>query len=142
MYGAFVTSITISNWLYLTVIVTSFYMALGKRKNELVHKGENTARKVLDEYTVEFLDKSTAIMLALAIMCYALWSLDSTTIAHYGTDRLVWTVPLVILITMKYNPDIETKTDGDPVEILTHDKFLIALVTIYVCLMAVLLYCF
>lgn len=79
-------------------------------------------------------------MLALTIMCYALWCFDSTTIAHYGTDRLVWTVPLVILITLKYNLDIEVSTDGDPVEILTHDKFLIFLVTVYIVLMAALLY--
>lgn len=142
MYGAFVTNITISNWLYLTVIVTSFYMALGKRRNELVNKGERFARKVLNKYTVGFLDKGTTIMLALTITCYALWCLDSTTIAHYGTDRLVWTVPLVIMITLKYNLDIEINNDGDPVEILTHDKALITLVAIYICLMTALLYCF
>lgn len=142
MYGAFVTGIVISNWLYLTVIVTSAYMALGKRRNELITKGENSSRKVLDKYSIGFLDKSMTMMLTSTIMCYALWCLDSETIARYGTNRLIWTVPLVIMITLKYNLDIEKKDDGDPVEILTHDVFLILLVLVYVCVMAGLLYFF
>ncbi len=35
LYGAMITEITISNWLYLTVIALAFYFALGKRRNEL-----------------------------------------------------------------------------------------------------------
>ena len=35
LYGAWITNIDISNWLYLTVIAASFYFALGKRRNEL-----------------------------------------------------------------------------------------------------------
>ena len=142
MYGAFVTGIVISNWLYLTVIVASAYMALGKRRNELNSNGSNISRKVLDKYTIGFLDKSMVMMLTSTIMCYALWCLDSTTIERYGTDGLIWTVPLVIIITLKYNLDVEKKDDGDPVEILTHDVFLVVLVLAYICIMAGLLYIF
>lgn len=41
LYGALVTEITISNWLYLTVITLSFFFAFGKRRNELkyINKG-------------------------------------------------------------------------------------------------------
>ena len=35
LFGASVTGITISNWLYLTVVSISFYLALGKRRGEL-----------------------------------------------------------------------------------------------------------
>ncbi|MBO4449628.1 MAG: decaprenyl-phosphate phosphoribosyltransferase [Clostridiales bacterium] len=140
MYGAFVADIAISNWLYLTVIAASFYMALGKRRNELVNTGEDTTRKVLKEYTVGFLDKAMTAMLSLTIMCYALWSVDNTTVQHYGSNNIIWTVPLVIIIILKYNLDLEKKTDGDPVEVFTHDGILISLVAVYACFMVTLLY--
>lgn len=140
VYGAFVADIVISKWLYLTVIAASFYMALGKRRNELVNTGEDTARIVLKEYTVGFLDKAMTAMLSLTIMCYALWSVDNTTLLRYGSNYLIWTVPLVIIIILKYNLDLEKKTDGDPVEIFTHDGVLISLVAVYACFLVVLLY--
>ena len=40
LYGALVTGITISNWLYLTVIALAFYFSLGKRRNELKQLGD------------------------------------------------------------------------------------------------------
>lgn len=140
VYGAFVTGIVISNWLYLTVIAASFYMALGKRRNELLHKGEASTRKVLEKYTIGFLDKGSTVMLSLTIISYALWSFDAETVTNHGTNLLIWSVPVIILITLKYNLDIEKNTDGDPVEILTHDKSLIALVVLYACLMIALIY--
>lgn len=140
VYGAFVTGIVISNWLYLTVIAASFYMALGKRRNELLHKGEASTRKVLEKYTIGFLDKGSTVMLSLTIISYALWSFDAETVTNHGTNLLIWSVPVIILITLKYNLDIEKNTDGDPVEILAHDKSLIALVVLYACLMIALIY--
>ena len=43
---------------------------------------------------------------------------------------------------MKYNLDIEINNDGDPVEILTYGKALIALIAVYAYVMAALLYNF
>ena len=56
MYGAIVTNITISNWLYLTVMAFAFYFALGKRRNELRQSGDGETRPVLKEYPQKFLD--------------------------------------------------------------------------------------
>ena len=106
----------------------------------MIRKETNSSRKVLEKYTVGFLDKGMTIMLTMTIMCYALWCLDSATIEHYGSDRLVWTVPFVIMITLKYNLEVEKNADGDPVEVLLHDKILILMVAFYVMLMVTLLY--
>ena len=37
---------------------------------------------------------------------------------------MLWTVPLIIVIFMKYSLDIEGDSDADPVEVLVHDKVL------------------
>lgn len=140
MYGAFVTQITISNWLYLTVIALSFYFALGKRRNEIRQIGSGETRKVLKAYPINFLDKNMSMCLTLANVFYALWSMDEKTRAFYNNDYLILTVPIVLLITLKYSLDVEGESDGDPVEVLLHDKILLALCTLYLVSMFLILY--
>lgn len=140
LYGAVVTGITISNWLYLTVIALAFYFALGKRRNELKQVGDGETRQVLKAYPINFLDKNMGMCLTLANVFYALWSMDETTTSFYGNNYLVLTVPIVLLITMKYSLDIEGDSDGDPVEVLLHDKVLLALCVVYLATMFAILY--
>lgn len=140
LYGAIVTEITISNWLYLTVIAISFYFALGKRRNELKHISGGETRQVLKAYPISFLDKNMGVCLTLANTFYALWSMDEKTKSFYKNDYLVFTVPIVLLITMKYSLDIEGDSDGDPVEVLLHDRVLLGLCVLYFTAMFVILY--
>ena len=139
LYGAFVTQITISNWLYLTVIALAFYFALGKRRNELKQLGDGETRKVLKAYPVNFLDKSMNMCMTLAIAFYSLWSMDENTVSAYNA-YLVFTVPIVMLIVMKYSLNIEGDSDGDPVEVLVHDKVLLTLCVVYLAAMFLILY--
>lgn len=140
MYGAFVTGITISNWLYLTVIALSFYFSLGKRRNELKNIGDGETRQVLKSYPISFLNKSMCMCLTLANVFYALWSMDERTKTFYNMEYLILTVPIVLLITMKYSLDIEGESDGDPVEVLIHDKILLILCMLYLAIMFIILY--
>lgn len=110
MYGAVITETVISNWLYLTVIALAFYFSLGKRRNELKQEnGSNNTRKVLKYYTVAFLDKNMYMCLTLAIGFYALWSMDGSTVSLYG-GSMVFTVPIVLLITMKYSMGVVSES--------------------------------
>lgn len=131
IYGAGITGIEISNWLYLTVIAMSFYLGLGKRRNELI-KQKNVSRKVLKYYNQGFLDKNMYMSLALTIAFYSLWTVDPVTIARLSNDYLVWTVPLVILICMKYSLNIEGDSDGDPVEVIIKDKVLMGMGALFI----------
>lgn len=140
VYGALVTEITVSNWLYLTVIALSFYFALGKRRNELKHISDGETRKVLEAYPISFLDKSMGMCLTLANVFYALWSMDEKTKSFYNNDYMVFTVPIVLLITMKYSLDIEGGSNGEPVEVLLNDKVLLALCVLYLAVMFMILY--
>ena len=139
LYGALVTDIVISNWLYLTVIAVAFYFALGKRRNELRQLGGGETRAVLKAYPESFLDKSMGMCLTLANVFYALWSMDENTVSAYG-NSLVFSVPIVLLITMKYSLTIEGESDGDPVEVLLHDKVLLLLCLAYLLTMFASLY--
>ncbi len=132
LYGSALVDIKISEWLYLTVVSLSFFMGLGKRRNELIaHESGDTAgetRAVLSRYTASFLDKSMYMCLMLSVVFYALWCVDASTTGMISGNYLLWTVPLVLLICMKYSMTIEGKSDGDPVEVLFGDKWLMAMV--------------
>ena len=140
LYGAFVTEITISNWLYLTVSALAFYFALGKRRNEVKQIGDVGTRQVLKAYPVNYLDKNMGMCMTLANVFYALWSMDKNTMSFYNSEYLIFTVPIVLLITMKYSLNIEGESDGDPVEVLLHDKVLLTLCVLYLVVMFVILY--
>lgn len=140
VYGALITDIVVSNWLYLTVITIAFYFSFGKRRNELKRFNDGETRSVLKYYTIPFLDKNMYMCLGLANVFYALWSMDEKTISHYNNNFLVLTVPIVLLISMKYSMDIEGESDGDPVEVLLHDRILIILCLIYLSVIFTILY--
>ena len=139
LYGALVTQIVVSNWLYLTVLFLAFYFALGKRRNELRNQKGGKTRKVLEAYPITFLDKGMTMCITLAIAFYALWSMDDATVAAHGPN-LVLTIPIVVLIILKYSLTIEGSSDGDPMEVLVHDKVLMALCLVYFAAMFAVLY--
>lgn len=135
LYGGAIISIDISGWLYLTIISISFYLGLGKRRNELVRHGKNETRNVLKYYTKDFLDKNMNISLTLAICFYALWAMN------YENKLMLWSVPIVMIMAMKYSYDIEcTETEGDPVNILLKDKFIVLLGLLYTIIMFYIIY--
>ncbi len=130
LFGAIITSIEISNWLYLTVILGSSFLAFGKRRNEIAKSGEK-AREVLEKYNREFLDKFMYVCLVLTIVFYSLWCIDANTIARLGNNYMVWTIPLLLIIFMKYSLNIEKDSFGDPVDVILGDKALIGLILLF-----------
>lgn len=127
MLGGAIIDIEISSWLYLTIFAISFYLGLGKRRNEYVKYQKDTTRSVLKYYNKEFLDKNMYLCMALAIAFYALWAKD------YNSITMIWTVPIVMIMAMKYSYNIENEnSDGDPTDVILKDKFLILLTFIYI----------
>lgn len=135
IYGGAIIDVEVSNWLFLTVLSVSFYMALGKRRNELLKSGDKNTRKVLTYYNKDFLDKNMYMCLAIGIVFYSLWTMSYTIL-----PLLVWTVPLIIIILMKYSMDVEIGGDGDPIEVVYNDKTLLALILGYAIILMTLIY--
>ena len=139
LYGAELTGTPASKWMLLTVLTGSYYMALGKRRNELSDIGAS-ARPVLGLYTRAFLDRSMYMFLTLTVVFYALWSVDDQTVARYLHGYTVCSVPVVILWVLHYSLNIEKNGQGDPVEVILHDRKLLGLGAAYIALMFCLIY--
>lgn len=130
MLGACIINVPISNWLYLTVLSAAFYMGMGKRRNELsqILIGNNT-REVLKYYNTNFLDKNMYMCLGLAIVFYSLWCVDISNHVNTCID-IMYTVPIVLIISMKYSLNIEKESTGDPVEVILKDKVILLLIVL------------
>ena len=133
IYGGMVADVIVSSWLYLTVIALSFYMGLGKRRNELRKIKSAETRKVMEQYSDDFLDRNMYMCLALGLVFYSLWAVERA-------NNFMWTIPIVLLICMKYNLTLEGEAEGDPVSTLLASKSLLGVVAIYVVLAMVLIY--
>lgn len=138
LYGAAIVDIQVSNWLYLTVLAAAFYLGLGKRRNEIIKVGKNS-RPVLQYYTKEFLDKNMYMCLGIAIIFYSLWATDDLNVVK-SNNLLIWTVPLIMLILMKYSMNIENDSYGDPVDVVMHDKWLLGMLLIYAIIIVAIIY--
>ena len=126
----------ISNWFSLTIICGTFYLASGKRRNELV-RNEVKKKEVLKFYTYNFLDKIMYMCITLALMFYSLWTLETMPTLKFN---LVWTIPLLMLIIFKYSLAVEKSEQGDPTELILGDKVLISMILLYGVIMFFILY--
>lgn len=139
-YGGFYFGVEISSWLFLCIFSGALYFACGKRKNELARLGANTeTRNVLRQYSSKFLDAHYYMFCGLSILFYCLWTITRTDQRAVG--KLALTIPVMVFILARYNFIVESdKSDGDPVPVLLHDKWLILASISFVILNLVVLY--
>lgn len=125
MAGSAAIGVEISSWLLLCTILLSLFLALSKRRHELVLLDENAThhRAILKEYTPYLLDQLIAVVTASTLMAYALYTMDLEVQAHLGTDQLIFTTPFVIYGIFRYLYLVHRKDQGgDTSEMIVTDK--------------------
>lgn len=94
-----------SRWLLLCGFMATLFLGFAKRRAELSGDAGNdpaAARRALEGYTAGLLDRMIGICAAGALIAYGLYSIDPLTIAMHGTDKLVFTLPLVAYGLFRY----------------------------------------
>lgn len=94
---------------------------------EIISK--KTTREVLKYYNTNFLDKNMYMCLGLAIVFYSLWCMDIYKQIN-NRINIMYTIPIIIILSMKYSLNIEKDGSGDPVEVILKDKTIIFLLLI------------
>jgi len=103
-----------SDWLILCTITLSLFLGFSKRRHELVVTGTKALshRKVLGEYSLNFLDQMIAVATACTVMSYALYTVSPQTVYRFGTRNLVFSIPFVIYGIYRYLYLIHQKNMG------------------------------
>lgn len=82
-----------------------------------------THRKVLDQYTVGYLDRANNILLGATIVCYALYTVAPDTVQRFGTDKLIYGSAFVIYGLLRYMAILQdSRNGGNPSSTLVKDK--------------------
>lgn len=139
-----VTLITVqrfSPWMYVCVTLLALFMGLGKRRAEIVLLAEkaNSHRRVLDGYTVSFIDQLLSIVSSTTIVAYALYTFSASNLPENHTMML--TIPFVIYGIFRYLFLIHVKEEGGaPEELLLEDIPLLSTVALWALSVVFVLY--
>ncbi|MGD8626835.1 MAG: decaprenyl-phosphate phosphoribosyltransferase [Anaerolineae bacterium] len=109
-----------SPWLYVFTIFLALFLAIGKRRHELtlLAEGANSHRKILDEYSIEFLDEMSHLVTTGAVISYSLYTFSAPNLPPNYTMML--TIPFVIYGVFRYQYLIHVKGEGGAPEMLVY----------------------
>ncbi|HYM19486.1 MAG TPA: decaprenyl-phosphate phosphoribosyltransferase [Candidatus Kapabacteria bacterium] len=143
--GAFVIGVPISSWLILTTMFLSLFLAVAKRRGELVmleSKGVDVhTRKVLEHYSIEFAEQLCTICAAGFVISYALYTVSDRTVKIFGTENLILTTPFVLFGVFRYLYLLHKKNLGEsPTEIVLTDVPMILNFAAYAAAMFFIIY--
>ncbi|MFA6456350.1 MAG: decaprenyl-phosphate phosphoribosyltransferase [Bacteroidota bacterium] len=123
--GALAIQVDISHWLVITTLFLSLFLAASKRRAELVMiKKQNieTKRKVLQEYSITFLDALLLITTTGMAISYSLYTMAERTIEVFKSEYLIFTTVFVLFGIFRYLFLVLVKEEGEnPTAILTKD---------------------
>lgn len=136
--GAEAIEVTFSTWLFFCTILLALFLALSKRRHEIILLDEKAInhRKILFEYSADLLDQMISIVTTTTLIAYILYTISPETVAKFGTDNLKYTVPFVLYGIFRYLYLMHQKNEGgSPERVLLNDKPILITVTLY-CLTA------
>ena len=141
--GAEAIRVPISSWLLLCAIFLSLFLALGKRRSEMVMLGKDVvgSRPVLTQYNLVFVDQMVSVATAGTVLTYSLYTLSPETVEKFQSKDLWLTIPVVLYGIFRYLFLVYQKGDGgSPENILLMDAPLILSIMLYLLIVVYILY--
>lgn len=141
--GAEVIDVPFSTWLLFCAILLSLFLALSKRRHELILLEDDAIhhRKILFEYSPYLLDQMISVVTASTVITYTLYTVAEETVSKFGTDRLKYTIPFVLYGIFRYLYLIHQKNEGgSPEKVLLNDFPLLLCILLYGITVGLILY--
>ena len=135
--GAVAVDVRISPWLLVCTALLSLFLALGKRRGELVLVASSSTpgRRVLNGYSLTVVDRLLALVAAGTIVAYALYTLTAR-----ASHTLVVTIPLVVFGVGRYVLLLHRRGLGEePENVLVRDIPILVTVALWTLTCAVVL---
>jgi 4-hydroxybenzoate polyprenyltransferase len=141
--GAVAINVETSQWLFVCTILLALFMALAKRRHELVLLAEGAVshRRILGEYSPYLLDQMIAVVTASTLIAYVFYTISPETTEKFGTEWLGLTIPFPLYGIFRYLYLVHQKDEGgSPADLLIADRPLLTCVTLWITAVVIIIY--
>jgi 4-hydroxybenzoate polyprenyltransferase len=141
--GAVAIAVEVGPWLYVLTILLALFLALSKRRHELVLLADQATghRRILEEYSPYLLDQMISVVTASTLVAYAIYTVSPDTIEKFQTNKLGLTLPFPLYGIFRYLYLVHLKEGGgSPSEMLLTDRPLLACVALWALAVALIIY--
>jgi 4-hydroxybenzoate polyprenyltransferase len=125
--GGVIAQVRISEWLMLMVFLLAVFLALAKRRDDILLAQESgkVMRKASAKYNMEFVNGGLTMLMSVILVCYIMYTISDEVTDRLKTHYLYATAIFVIAGLMRYMQItvVENKS-GSPTRILYTDRFL------------------
>ena len=125
--GSSATGVPLSEWIIVMTFLLALFLALAKRRDDvrLFADTGNKMRRVVDSYSLQFLDISIASMASVVIVAYIVYTTSAPVAEDNQGRHLYLTSIFVILGILRYLQFVFVLHDaGNPTKIVLKDRFM------------------
>ncbi|NFS25532.1 decaprenyl-phosphate phosphoribosyltransferase [Clostridium sporogenes] len=136
--GSLATKVSVSPWLFLCTILLSLFLALNKRKSEIITLKDKSGshRKILEEYSIELIDNMLTIVTPSILISYCLYTFSSVQ-----SKRMMYTIPFVLYGIFRYQYLMTNHNlGGKPEAVFGKDKPFLVNMVLWVISVVVIIY--
>ena len=141
--GAVAVDAAISPWLFICMFTICLFMGFCKRFSEVVMIGDLTQaenhRPTLISYTPELLTHLITLSAAIAVISFLLYGLNDRTVANFGTNYFVYTLPVVVYGVFRFAMLSMEGAYADPTDLILRDRPLQATVVLWIALAVIII---
>ncbi|MCK4529034.1 decaprenyl-phosphate phosphoribosyltransferase [candidate division WOR-3 bacterium] len=133
--GCLAIVVFISPWLIICTLLLALFLALGKRRHELILLGEEAKvhRKILEDYSTEMLEQMISITSGALIISYSLYTFLADNI------YMMLTIPFAIYGLFRYLFLVHAKNFGGETEMIFRDRGMVMCMVLWAVLVVLIL---
>ena len=127
LIGGEIGNVELTQWIIVMVFLLSLFIAVTKRRDDVYQYElrKKINRKVVSEYTVEYMDKLITIISSTLLVSYLLFITSESVVSRYPSRYLLISFLFVLIGVFRYNQITYVKNkSGSPIKIFFKDFFL------------------
>ena len=141
--GGAAIAVPVSHWLLLCTTLLALFLALGKRRHELVLLADTATehRRILEDYSPYLLDQMISVVTASTLIAYAFYTISPETTEKFGTSLLSLTIPFPLYGIFRYLYLVHRKDlGGNPSDLLLEDRPLLVCIALWAWAVILIIY--
>lgn len=142
--GGVSCNIHLTPWIVLMVFLLALFLAFAKRRDDvLIYEHTGTlARRGIDRYNLPFMNQIIALIAAITIVCYILYTVNPDVVTRFRSEYVYLTAVWVIAAMIKYlQITMVDLKSGSPTKVLLTNRFVQCCIVGWGIHFLILIYC-